>query len=170
LIEEVMSIDAVLAANRAAVSDLISALERMEDGWDVPTAPGKWSPSQLAEHVARALEAGGNQMYARPSNLITLPAFVRPVARALVFNRVLSKGAFPKAKTNPAMNPDKGQESPSKAAVRLLEALTFFEEACREGLTSGPNFVSSAFGLVGIEDYARFQEIHTRHHMAQLPD
>ena len=43
----------VLAANRAAVLDLVAAAERSAATWTTPRAPGKWSPSQVVEHVAR---------------------------------------------------------------------------------------------------------------------
>ena len=40
----------VLAANRAAVLDLVTAAERSAATWTTPRAPGKWSPSQVVEH------------------------------------------------------------------------------------------------------------------------
>ena len=46
-------IDDVLAANRAAVTDLVAAAEKSAATWTTPPAPGKWSPSQVVEHVAR---------------------------------------------------------------------------------------------------------------------
>jgi hypothetical protein len=46
----------VLAANRAAVIDVVVAAERSAATWTTPRAPGKWSPSQVVEHVARSLE------------------------------------------------------------------------------------------------------------------
>ena len=48
----------VLAANRAAVLDLVAAAERSAATWTTPRAPGKWSPSQVVEHVAGGLEEG----------------------------------------------------------------------------------------------------------------
>jgi hypothetical protein len=46
----------VLAANRAAVLDLVAATERSAATWTTPRAPGKWSPSQVVEHVLRGLD------------------------------------------------------------------------------------------------------------------
>ena len=43
-------------ANRQAVRDLIASAERCGGNWTVPSAAGKWSPSQLVEHVARTLD------------------------------------------------------------------------------------------------------------------
>ena len=38
----------VLAANRAAVLDLVAAAERSAATWTTPRAPGKWSPVVLS--------------------------------------------------------------------------------------------------------------------------
>ena len=84
----------VLAANRAAVLDLVAAAERSAATWTTPRAPGKWSPSQVVEHVAGGLEEGANIVSGAPS-LPMPPAFLRPLAR-LFFNRILKRGAFPK--------------------------------------------------------------------------
>ena len=42
----------VLAANRAAVIDLVAAAERSAAIWTTPRAPGKWSPSQVVARGA----------------------------------------------------------------------------------------------------------------------
>ena len=97
-------VNEVLAANRAAVTDLVAAAERSAATWTTPRAPGKWSPSQVVEHVARTLEESANVVSGAPSKFKPLPAFLRPLAR-LFFYRVLKKNAFPKAKAAKAFNP-----------------------------------------------------------------
>lgn len=161
-------LDALLTANRAAVDDLIVAAERCESAWTVPWAPGKWSPSQIVEHVARSLEEGGNVVQGRPSKLPSLPFFVRPLARVM-FNRVLKKGAFFKAKTNRAMNPISGSATVGEGSTRLRAALAVFTRECRERKSAGGILKSPAFGTLSVEDYARFVELHTRHHTKQMP-
>jgi hypothetical protein len=47
---------AALTRARAAVGELIEVSQRCERVWTTPPAPGRWSPSQIVEHVARALE------------------------------------------------------------------------------------------------------------------
>ena len=39
-------INDVLAANRAAIIDLVAAAERSAATWTTPRAPGKWSPAR----------------------------------------------------------------------------------------------------------------------------
>ena len=97
----------VLAAKRAAVLDLVAAAERSAATWTTPRAPGKWSPSQVVEHVAGGLEEAANVVSGAPS-IPMPPAFLRPLLR-LYFNRILKKGVFPKGfKAHKAMNPTSG--------------------------------------------------------------
>ena len=162
-------VNEVLAANRTAVNDLLAAAERTGDAWTRPRAPGKWSPAQVVEHVARALEESANVVAGTPSKFPTFPTVLRPIVRSLFFNRVLRKGAFPKAKTIKAMDPGSGSATPADARLRLEAALARFDEKCRGRAVSGQSVTSTLFGTVSVEAYARFQELHTRHHRAQVP-
>src|SRR5256885_12485994 len=107
-------INAALAASKEAIDQLGVTGERTGLAWTAPRAPGKWSPSQVVEHVARALEEAANVVSGAPSKFPTLPAFLRPVVRGLFFNRVLKKRAFPKAKTTKAFNPPNGPATPAE--------------------------------------------------------
>ena len=162
-------ISTMLAANRDAVSDLIAAAERSGGVWTAPRAPGKWSPCQVVEHVALALDESANVVSGAPSKFPTLPTVLRPLVRGLFFNRVLKKNAFPKAKTNKAFNPASGPVTPAAARVRLEAALASFDQACRVRVVSGKKVESTIFGTVSVEDYVKFQELHTRHHCKQMP-
>src|SRR5947208_6091032 len=154
----------VLAGNRAAVDDLIAAAGRTGAAWTTPRAPGKWSPSQVVEHVARSLDESANVVSGAPSKFPTLPFFLRPVVRAFLFNRVLRTNAFPKAKTNKAMNPASGPATPPEGRASLESALARFDRVCRACASGGRPVASATFGTVSVEDYARFIELHTRHH------
>jgi hypothetical protein len=157
-----------LAANRAAVLDLVAAAERSAATWTMPRAPGKWSPSQVVEHVARGLEEAANVVSETPS-IPMPPAFLRPLIR-LYFKRVLKKDAFPKGwKAIKAMDPTSGSTTPAEARIRLERALDRFEEECRRRAASGQHVVSTGFGTVSVADYATFSAIHTRHHCKQMP-
>src|SRR5438093_6291146 len=106
-------ITAALTASRQAMNELILTAEKTGTGWTTPRAQGKWSPSQIIEHVARALEESAHAASGMPSKFPKLPVVVRPIVKRLLFKRVLKKGAFPKAKTNKAMDPISG---PANAA------------------------------------------------------
>ncbi|AMY08622.1 hypothetical protein LuPra_01826 [Luteitalea pratensis] len=59
-------VNEVLAANRAAVTDLVAAAEGSAATWTTPRAPGTWSPSQVVEHVPRGMKEGANIVSGAP--------------------------------------------------------------------------------------------------------
>jgi DinB superfamily len=162
------NLDAALAACKDATTDLIAAAEASGPSWTRSPAPGKWSPSQIVEHVARSLEESANVAAGRPSKFPKLPALVHPIVRGLLFKRVLKKSAFPKAKTNKALNPASGPATPADGRIRLEGAQRAFDAACRELASRARAIRTTTFGAVPIEDYVRFMEVHTRHHRKQI--
>lgn len=163
-------INTALDASKDAMEQLIIAGERTGTAWTSPRASGKWSPSQIVEHVARSLEESANMAAGRPSKFPTLPALIHPVVRALLFKRVLRKAGFPRARTNTAMNPASGPATPAEGRARLETAHEKFDEACRQIASKGASLPTTIFGAVPVEDYVRFMELHTRHHGKQLVD
>ena len=163
-------INTALNASKDAMEQLLIAGERTKTAWTSPRAPGKWSPSQIVEHVARSLEESANMAAGRPSKFPKLPAVIHPVARGLLFKRVLRKAAFPKAKTSKAMDPASGPATLGEGRVRLEAAHQKFAEACRQTASHGERMRTTIFGAVPVEDYVRFMELHTRHHGKQVAD
>lgn len=163
-------INTALNASKDAIEQLIIAGERTKTTWTSPRAPGKWSPSQIVEHVARSLEESANMAAGRPSKFPKLPSVVHPIVRGLLFKRVLRKAAFPKAKTNKAMDPATGPSTPAEGRVRLETAHQKFDEACRQTARDGERLRTTIFGDVPVEDYVRFMELHTRHHSKQMAE
>ena len=164
-----LDLDTSLAGDRAAVAALLAAADRAGGTWTVPRAPGKWSPSQVVEHVARIMDESANVAAGAPSKFPSIPRFLRPIIRSVFFNRTLKKNAFPKAKTIKSLDPEAGSATPAEARVRLETALTRFDRACRTQAASGQNVMSTIFGAVPVAEFARFQELHIRHHLLQMP-
>ena len=162
-------LDAALDAHRRAVADFLASADRCASVWHTPRAPGKWSPAQLSEHVARSLDESANEVAGLPSRFPSFPGLLRVVARGLFFNRVLKTQAFPKARTRPAFDPEEGPESPKAARARIEAAASRLEQACRDRARSGGTVRSGLFGAVPVSQYAQFQALHTRHHAKQLP-
>lgn len=163
-------INAALDASKDAIEQLIVAGERTGAAWTTPRTPEKWSPSQITEHVARSLEESAVMAAGRPSKFPKLPSLLHPVVRALLFNRVLRKGGFPRARTNKAMNPAAGPPTPAEGRMRLETAHQQFDEACRQVAAKGQPMRTTVFGAVPVQDYVRFMELHTRHHGRQIAD
>jgi hypothetical protein len=164
------NIDAALAASKDAIDQLMVAAERTTTAWTAARAPGKWSPSQIVEHVARSLEESANMAAGRPSKFPRLPGVVHPIVRGLLFKRVLRRAAFPRARTNKAMDPVSGPATPAEGRTRLETAHQKFDEACRQTASNGERLRTTIFGAVPVEDYVRFMELHTRHHGRQMAD
>ena len=158
-----------LAGAHGAVRDLIDASQRCERLWTTGPAPGKWSPSQIVEHVARALDESANAVSGVATRFPTFPRLLRPVLRAVFFNRVLRTSAFPKGRTNKAMNPESGPRTPAEARVRLESAMAAFDRACRGRVQPDAAIESTIFGPIALTDWVRFQELHVRHHCKQMP-
>jgi hypothetical protein len=72
-------------------------------------------------------------------------------------------------KASAAFVPATGSVTPAEGCGRLKGALTGFEQACRSRAASGQGVASSIFGRVSVADFARFQELHVRHHILQMP-
>ena len=156
-----------LAASRDAVDEMIRASEQSGAAWNAPRAPGKWSPSQIVEHVARGLEEGANVAAGRPSKVSMPPAVVRLIGRFMI-KRVLRKAAFPKGfKALKALNPASGPATPAEGRIRLETAHQKFDEVCRRIAADGRP-MTTIFGSVPVQDLVRFSELHTRHHSKQM--
>jgi hypothetical protein len=163
-------INSALAASGDAVEQLIAAGERSGSAWSAPRAPGKWSPSQIVEHVARSLEESANIAEGRPTKFPTLPGFIRPLVRRFGLVRIVRTGKFPRGRTTRSMNPASGPATATEGRRRLEGAHQAFDRACRR-IAAGDGLIASPiFGSVPIADYVRFMELHTRHHRKQMPD
>jgi hypothetical protein len=162
-------IDSALAAHRAAVAELLDAGERTGAAWTSPRAPGKWSPAQIVEHIARSIEESVKMIAGEPSMFPSLPWFVRPLVRALAFDRTLRRNVFPSGRTGKAFNPESGSSTAAEARVRLDALLDRFDAACRARAAAGGSVVSGMFGKVSVGDYARFMALHAAHHLNQMP-
>lgn len=88
-------INTALEASKDAMEQLILAGERAGTTWTSPRAPGKWSPSQVVEHVARSLEESANMAAGRPAKFPRLPGVIHPIVRGLLFQARAEKGRVP---------------------------------------------------------------------------
>ena len=151
-----------------AVAEFVAAAAVAAPRWTVPRAPGKWSPSQVVEHVARIMQESANVASGDPSKFPTVSRLLRPVARLMFFQRVLRRNSFLTLKTAGPFDPATGSPTAGQGRVRVEQALTRFDKACRGREASGKEVPSTIFGDVSVADFARFQELHVRHPQQQL--
>lgn len=161
------SIDSALAASREAAERLIADAEARASAWATPPAPGRWSPSQIVEHVARSFDGSVHMAAGLPSGFPRLPAVIHPLVR-IMFRRIVKTAWFPKGRTTKAMNPLTGPSTPADGRARLAAAHGRFEAAYRDLAARGALMRTTMFGAVPVEDFVRFLELHTRHHGRQI--
>jgi hypothetical protein len=163
------TVSQALEQNRLAVDEFLVTAADSSAHWTTPRAPAKWSPAQVTEHVARAMEQSGYGIAGKPTLFPVFPRWLRPVMRVVFFNRMVRTGHFPGGtRTNKPMDPDSGPATIADARARLLGALAILEAA---SLARGPTdhlVDSTTFGRVSLADYLMFQAHHTRHHRPQL--
>ena len=152
----------------AAVAAFLATADGSGAAWSVPRAPGKWSPSQVVEHVALIMEESANVVAGTRSKFPAIPRALRPVARLLVFKRILRRGAFLRMKAIEAFKPPVGAATSAAGRVRVERALARFDEASRVRAATGGKVASTIFGPVSVSDFVRFQELHVRHHHEQI--
>ena len=162
-------IETAIADNRAAVEEFVAAARGMDAAsWNRPRAEGKWSPAQIAEHLAIVYE------YNRKVVLGTAgkgaPKFLQPLARWFIVTKTLKAGAFTRKGRAPGIfQPTATPPAPAAVLTRLTTALAGFENDIRSGHPEGRHTVAHPFfGTLPTVDYLRLQAIHARHHRSQL--
>ena len=138
----------VLAANRAAVIDLVAAAERSAATWTTPRAPGEWSPSQVVEHVAGGLEEAANVVSGAPSDP-DAPRFPAPAGQTVLQPDIEEGRISEGVEGRQGVYPTSGPATPAQARVRLEGALARFDQECRRRVASGRHLVSTVFGRSG---------------------
>lgn len=160
-------LQAALHAHHEAVQAFLASARAVPaERWSQPRAEGKWSPGQIAEHVALSYEASGDVLHGRAPGPVP-PRLLRPLLRTFLLRPVLWLGRFPAA----SKAPDILQPGASVAAApvlldRLQAAAAAFESAARG--VRGTDIDHPAFGRLALADLVRLQEIHTRHHHLQM--
>ena len=162
-------LQSALHAHRQAVQAFLASARAVPpELWNRPRAEGKWSPGQIAEHLALSYEASAGVLHGRAPGPVP-PRLLRPLLRTFLLRPVLWLGRFPA----PSKAPEILQPGPSPAAApvlldRLEAAAAAFESAASE--VRGPDIDHPAFGRLPLTDLVRLQEIHTRHHHLQMPE
>lgn len=164
------TLDRALDSNREAVARFMAVATHLSQTvWEQPVAPGKWSPGQIAEHLALTYDIA-RQILHGTSSIPALPAPLRPLLRWFVF-RSIKKGRFPTGgKALKAFAPaDRAGDRDTILRRVSASADSFaadFTAAAAGGRTS---LVHPAFGKLALSDYVLLNDLHTRHHTRQIP-
>ena len=157
----------MLRGHHEAVEAFLTAARAVPQvRWREPRAPGKWSPGQVVEHVARAYEVNRGVLRGSPAP-VSAPRWVRPLIRRFLLAPVLRRGRFiPGSRSPRAFQPDPTPAEPAQVLGRLTAASAAFEADVAALATATVDH--PFFGRLPVGDFVRLQEIHTRHHREQL--
>ena len=164
-------LQARLTDHRKAVSAFLATARSVpRQQWAEPRAPGKWSPGQVTEHVAKAYETNRDVLHGTwPGR--AAPRFLRPLIRFMLLNTVLKRGRFGKGGKSPEpFRPSSSPSPPEALTARLQAAAERFEADLTAAARGGQVAIEHPFfGRLRLTDYLRLNEIHTHHHRQQLP-
>ena len=164
-------LEAATSDSRQAVGAFLSDARAVPaSAWTRPSAPGKWSPGQVTEHVALAYELSRavlRRTYAGRS----FPRPLRPLLRRVGLEPVLRRGAFGKRNKAPEpLRPGPTPAAQETLTARLQSSAAALEADLAAAARSGQTTVDHPFfGRLPLVDLLRLQVIHTRHHRPQLP-
>jgi hypothetical protein len=162
-------LETAIADNRAAVEAFVSSARGIDPAaWSTPRSEGKWSPAQIAEHLAIVYEYNRKVVMGTAEG--GAPRFLQPLVRWFIVTRTLKAGRFTRNGRAPAIF--RPAAAPAAAPVvleRLTKALSGFESDIRSGHPEARHMVRHPFfGPLPTIDYLRLQAIHARHHRSQL--
>jgi hypothetical protein len=161
-------LQATLYSHRQAVDAFLAAARVMPPAqWKEPRARGKWSPAQIAEHLALAYEGSRGILHGAATGL-AVPALLRPLIRTYLLQPVLWTGRFFPGSRSPKAFQPTGSPVTQDVMLARLQATTQAFEKYVSG-AQGTHVDHPFFGRLSLVDFVRLQEIHIKHHYRQLP-
>lgn len=163
-------LETAIADNRAAVEEFVAAARALDAAtWVAPRGEKRWSPAQIAEHLAIVYEY--NRKVVKGDAGKGAPWFLQPLARWFIVDRTLKAGRFTRKGRAPAIFRPvaKTPATSSELLARLTAAVTGMEADIRSGHPAGRHTVAHPFfGTLDTIDWMTLQAIHARHHRSQL--
>ena len=164
-------LETALAENRAAVEEFVAAGRALDAArWRAPVGEGKWSPAQIAEHLAIIYEYNRKVMVGTaPGVPWLLRPILQPLLRKMVVTDTVKAGRFTRKGRAPKFFlPSEATADAPAMMSRLTTAVGGFESDIRSRPRGDGTIAHPAFGTIAMVDWVRLQAIHVRHHRAQL--
>lgn len=164
------NLDSALQAQRTAADAFkAAALEVPDSLWNVPRAPGKWSPAQVVDHVGVSTKVARDAI-AEKAGMGGVPKLLRWMARKFYFAKVMANG-FPKVGKGPPVFAPAHDPMPRPDLITRLDAeVAAMESDVRAAAAAGKTtFEHTFFGRLAVADYVMFNALHLDHHREQLP-
>jgi hypothetical protein len=163
-------LETAMADNRAAVEEFVATARELNAAtWAAPRGDKRWSPAQIAEHLAIVYEY--NRKVVKGDAGRSAPRFLQPLARWFIVDRTLKAGRFTRKGRAPRIfQPVAKTAAPaSELLARLTSAVLGMQADIRSGHPAGRHTIDHPFfGRVDMIDWMKLQAIHARHHRSQL--
>ena len=166
---------AALAEHEAVLAEFLARVERVPaERWQVPVAPGKWSPAEEAYHVLLAYEFGLAALREGAVMKLRVSPWQARIARWLLLPYLLGSGKFPKGAAAPREVRPPSAEAHALSRPDLIERLRQVAgEAAREVRAADARrppvqVVHAYFGALRPLPALRLMSAHTMHHARHL--
>jgi hypothetical protein len=157
--------------HRRAVEACAAAIRTVAvEDWETAPGPKKWSPAQIAEHLALSYDPLISELDGGPGMRIVVPWWKRRILRWRFLSRILA-GTFPPGVPAPReIRPATTAPSPGAGAQRLKECAGVFVDRFARAHAAGRARVTHPYlGTLADAVALRFLTSHTHHHRRQLP-
>jgi hypothetical protein len=140
------------------------------EDWNAARETGKWSPAQIAEHLAIAYDPLLSELEGGPGFRRLVPWWKQRLIRWKFLPRILA-GTFPRGVPAPKeVRPVATAGSPDDGARKLAERAVVFLDRYAAARSAGrASFTHPYLGRLNGVDALRFLTSHVHHHQRQLP-
>jgi len=157
--------------HRQAVATCAAAIRSVSAAdWERSPAEKKWTPAQIAEHLAVAYDPVLSEIDGTGGFRMIVPWWMRPILRLRFLAPILA-GRFPKGVRAPReVRPTSTSRTPEDGARRLAERAEVFLGRFAQAHGQGRARVTHPYlGRLNGAVAVRFLTSHVRHHREQLP-
>jgi hypothetical protein len=161
-----------VADHRAAVESVADALRRVElSAWRVPVRPGKWTPAEIAHHLALSYGPPLSELSGGPGYAVRVPWWKRRLLRWKFLGGIVRRGEFPAGAPAPReTRPGADTLGQPESVGRLRDAASLFERRLAEASAGRRLRLHHAyFGPLTPRQTLKLLAAHAYHHEKQLP-
>ena len=162
---------AAMAAHQSSLGRFLEAARAIPVAeWEIPLAPGKWSPAQQVEHVRLVYEVLGRELAGGQGLVIRTKWWQRAVLRFKILPGILAHGKIPARAPAPReARPGSGPFEREPLLAATLAAGTAVQRSLHERKdTPGAAVTHHIFGRLTLPQIVRFGTVHNDHHTRQL--
>ena len=162
----------LLASHQRAVSAFIARAQDLSpEEWEAPLDAGKWSPSQIAEHLRLAYTVFSSELEGGQGLRVRVTGWKQAWVRLRFLGRILRSGQLPAGARSPReARPGDGPFDRPVTLAAIARAASQFEEALAGRWDhANTRLTHHVFGRMSAKKAVRFVTVHTEHHTRQLP-